>query len=127
MLVLIFHYSLLRVVNAGFIGVDIFFVISGFLITTILKSQLDANCFSFGTFYMARIRRLAPALLIVLFMTLLAGSGWLFPNEFSELSKQALVAQLYVANIYYWRSINYFGLGAQDTYLLHTWSLAVEE
>jgi peptidoglycan/LPS O-acetylase OafA/YrhL len=127
MLVLFFHFSLFRVINAGFIGVDIFFVISGFLITTILKGRLDENRFSFGAFYVARIRRLAPALLIVLFMTLLAGSIWLFPTDFSELSKQALVAQLYIANIYYWRSINYFGLTAQDTYLLHTWSLAVEE
>jgi peptidoglycan/LPS O-acetylase OafA/YrhL len=127
MLVLVFHFSLVRGATAGFLGVDVFFVISGFLITTIIKRQLDTGTFNVGAFYVNRIRRLAPALLVVLLMTMLAGTLWLFPNELIELSKQALVSQLYVANFYYWRSINYFGLGVHDIFLLHTWSLAVEE
>jgi len=127
MLVLIFHFSLVPAVKAGFFGVDIFFVISGFLITTIIKRQLDLDIFSVGAFYVNRIRRLAPALLAVLLMTMSAGALWLFPNELIELSKQALVSQLYVANFYFWRSISYFGLGAHDVFLLHMWSLAVEE
>jgi peptidoglycan/LPS O-acetylase OafA/YrhL len=127
MLVLVFHFSLVTGARAGFLGVDVFFVISGFLITTILKRQLDTSTFSLSAFYVNRIRRLAPALLVVLLMVSSAGALWLFPDQLIELSKQILVSQLYVANFYFWRSINYFGLGVHDVFLLHTWSLAVEE
>ena len=127
MLVLIFHFSLVTAAKAGFLGVDVFFVISGFLITAILTRQLDAGQISLGAFYVNRIRRLAPALLVVLLLVMAAGCLWLFPNELLELSKQALAAQLYVANIYYWRNTSYFGLDAHNVFLLHTWSLAVEE
>jgi peptidoglycan/LPS O-acetylase OafA/YrhL len=127
MLVLIFHFSLVPAAKAGFLGVDVFFVISGFLITTIIKRQLDIGIFGIVAFYVNRIRRLAPALFVVLLLTMSAGAFWLFPNELIELSKQALVSQFYVANFYYWRSISYFGLSTHDVFLLHTWSLAVEE
>src|SRR5258708_4447932 len=127
MLVLVFHFSLLTAVNAGFLGVDVFFVISGFLITSILLEQLEAGSFSFGTFYLSRIRRLAPSLLVVLLIVMFVGSCLLFPSEFIELSKQVLASQLYAANFYFWRTINYFGLGVHEVFLLHTWSLAVEE
>ena len=127
MLVLVFHFSLVTGARAGFLGVDVFFVISGFLITTILKRQLDTSTFSLSAFYVNRIRRLAPALLVVLLMVSSAGALWLFPHQLIELSKQIFVSQLYVANFYFWRSINYFGLGVHDVFLLHTWSLAVEE
>lgn len=127
MLVLVFHFSLVPAARAGFLGVDVFFVISGFLITAILKRQLDTGSFGIGRFYVNRIRRLAPALLVVLLMTMSAGALWLLPNELIELSKQALVSQLYVANFYFWRNISYFGLGVHDVFLLHTWSLGVEE
>ncbi len=126
-LVLVFHFSLVSGVKAGFLGVDIFFVISGFLITSIVKRQLDANTFSLASFYISRIRRLAPALVTVLLLVACAGLWWLFPDDLVELSKQILVSQFYVANIYYWRNVNYFGLGVHDVFLLHTWSLAVEE
>ncbi len=126
MLVLIFHFSLLTRINAGFLGVDIFFVISGFLITSILLIRVEANSFRLGTFYIGRIRRLAPALFAVLFLTMAVAAVWLFPNELIDLSKQVFAAQLYVANIYFRRTVNYFDWGAQII-LLHTWSLAVEE
>lgn len=126
MLVLIFHFSLLTGINSGFLGVDIFFVISGFLITSILLARVDANSFRLGTFYIGRIRRLAPALFAVLLLTMVVAAVWLFPNELIDLSKQVLAAQLYVANIYFRRIVNYFDWGAQII-LLHTWSLAVEE
>jgi peptidoglycan/LPS O-acetylase OafA/YrhL len=126
-LVLLFHFALLPAVKAGFLGVDIFFVISGFLITTIVRRELDAGTFRFGNFYTNRIRRLAPALSVTLFTVLCAGVFWLFPDQLLELSKQVLASQLYVANFYYWRNFNYFGLGVHDVFLLHTWSLAVEE
>ncbi len=127
LLVLAFHFALVPAIKAGFLGVDVFFVISGFLITSILRKQLDADAFSLRKFYINRIRRLAPALLAVLLMVMFAGASWLFPSELIDLSKQALLSQFYVANIYYWRNINYFGLQVHEIFLLHTWSLAVEE
>ena len=127
LLVLVFHFDLVAGSKAGFIGVDVFFVISGFLITSILKRQLDDGTFRIPAFYLGRVRRLAPALIAVLITVWIAGAVLLFPQDFVELSKQVLASQFYVANIYYWRSVNYFGLGGDDVFLLHTWSLAVEE
>lgn len=127
LLVVIFHFDLIPGGKSGFIGVDVFYVISGYLITGIIARQLDAGTFSFSTFYLQRIRRLAPALFAVLALVMLAGGMLLFPDALVDLAKQVLASQLYVANIYYWRSINYFGLHADGVYLLHTWSLAVEE
>jgi len=126
LLVVVFHFDLFSGGKTGFMGVDIFFVISGFLITSIIKTQLDENRFSIKSFYLNRIRRLAPALFIVLLLVIVAGSFWFFPLDFVELAKQALFSQTYVANIYFWRNVHYFGLG-ENRFLLHMWSLAVEE
>jgi len=127
LLVLVFHFDLLSIGKGGFLGVDIFFVISGFLITTIIKKQLDQDRFSFKNFYAKRIRRLAPALFAVLFAVMVAGSVLLFPTDLMELSKELLATQFYFSNFYFWQNINYFGLKAESIPLLHTWSLAVEE
>jgi len=127
LLVGVFHFHLVSGGDSGFMGVDVFFVISGFLITTIVQRQLQAGRFSVGTFWIHRIRRLAPALVATTLLTLLAGWVWLLPPDFAKLAQQTIATQLYVANIFYWRNVNYFGLQAQDVYLLHTWSLAVEE
>lgn len=127
LLVLVFHFDLLWKGKAGFIGVDVFYVISGFLITAIVKKQLDEGVFSLRTFYLNRIRRLAPAFFSILILSFLAGVLWLFPADLIELSKQIFYSQAYLANFYYWRNVNYFGLNADSVYLLHTWSLAVEE
>ena len=127
LLVVVFHFHLISGVDSGFMGVDVFFVISGFLITTIVQRQLQAGRFSVGTFWIHRIRRLAPALVATTLLMLLAGWVWLLPPDFAKLAQQTIATQLYVANIFYWRNVNYFGLQAQDVYLLHTWSLAVEE
>ena len=127
LLVLVFHFDLIPGNRAGFIGVDVFFVISGYLITSILIRQLDAGSFSFRAFYIARIRRLAPALTATLLLVMAAGVAQLFPDDLRELARQALAAQFYIANLYYWRNVNYFGLGTGNVFLLHMWSLAVEE
>lgn len=127
LLVLIFHFSLIPALAAGFTGVDIFFVISGFLITGILLRQLERDEFKITEFYVARIRRLAPALLATLACTFIFGLFVLFPHDLRELARQLVAAQVYVANIYFWRTVNYFGLGSEDVFLLHMWSLAVEE
>lgn len=127
LLVLIFHFRLLPLGKAGFLGVDMFFVISGFLIMSIVRRQLDAGTFKLEAFYLARIRRLAPSLTAVLLLSLLYGWIRLLPLEFLEMGRQVASAQFYVSNVYYWRNFNYFGLGNDQAYLLHTWSLAVEE
>lgn len=127
LLVVVFHFNLIAGAEAGFIGVDIFFVISGFLITSLLRRQLDEGTFSIKAFYLNRVRRLAPALFVVLMLVMAAGSLLLFPADLLELSKQALLSQLYVANFYYREHITYFGLHAPSVLSLHTWSLAVKE
>lgn len=127
LLVLVFHFRLVPGGDVGFIGVDIFFVISGYLITGILFNDLEQGRFTFSEFYVRRIRRLAPAFFVTLILTVGLGAWILFPADFRELSKQVLSAQFYVSNFYYWKNVSYFGLSAQAAPLLHTWSLAVEE
>lgn len=127
LMVLVFHFDLLTPAHGGFMGVDVFFVISGFLITSIINPQIAAGSFKLGTFYLRRVRRLAPALFATLLIVASAGLVWLYPSDLIELSKQVTAAQTYVANIYYWKTINYFGIDTSSAFLLHTWSLAVEE
>ena len=127
MLVLLFHFGLPDALRAGFIGVDIFFVISGYLIVPPIVRGLKERTFSFQRFYERRIRRLAPALLATTTLTLVAALAILTPIELVSFAKETLAAQLYVSNIYYWRYLNYFGLLANQSFQLHTWSLGVEE
>lgn len=126
-LVVVFHFGLVPLGKAGFIGVDIFFVISGFLITRIVTGALERDDFSLGGFYLARIRRLYPALVTVLAGYLVAGWFLFLPDLYAELALEAALSQLYVVNFHFWRSVNYFGLHADGVPLLHMWSLAVEE
>lgn len=127
LLVCIFHFQLLPIGEAGFIGVDVFFVISGFLITRILLRDLNTDRFSLSRFYVARLRRLMPALLATLVLYLIAAAFVFLPDKFEELARETLLTQFYVVNIYFWRTINYFGLQAYNVPLLHMWSLAIEE
>ena len=126
-LVVIFHFQLLPIGEAGFIGVDVFFVISGFLITGNIARGLADGSFRLTTFYYRRVRRLYPAMITMLALYLLAGHVLLLPTKFEELGVETLLSQLYVVNIYFWRTISYFGLRADNVPLLHMWSLAVEE
>lgn len=126
LLVLFFHFDLLEAAG-GFLGVDVFFVISGYLITSILIRGMDDQTFRLSDFYIRRIRRLVPALAATLLLTLAFGFFLLLPDEFQELTRQLVASQFYVANFYYWMNVDYFGLQAEGVYLLHTWSLAVEE
>lgn len=127
LLVSVFHFSLFPIGEAGFIGVDVFFVISGFLITRILATKLASGTFSLSEFYIARLRRLMPALVATLLLYLVVGLFVFLPDRFVELAIEALLSQIYIVNFYFWRSINYFGLRADVVPLLHMWSLAVEE
>jgi peptidoglycan/LPS O-acetylase OafA/YrhL len=114
-------------VPGGFVGVDVFFVISGFLITSIVVSQLRNDSFSFADFYGRRIRRLFPALALVLAASL--GVGWLvlLPEEFEQLGQQAAAAAAFIANFVFWRESGYFDVAAHLKPLLHLWSLGIEE
>ena len=102
LLVVLFHLNLLGI-SGGYIGVDIFFVISGFLITSILIKDLEAKTFSFSSFYERRIRRIFPALLIVLFASLLAGYFILFPKSFSEFGASLASSAIFGANFFFWK------------------------
>lgn len=127
LLVVLFHFGLPEFLRSGFVGVDIFFVISGYLIIPPIIERVQSRQFSFGEFYERRIRRLAPALLATTLLTFAAGLLLLTPFELIGLAKEAISSQLYVSNIYYWRYLNYFGVQANGAFLLHTWSLGVEE
>ena len=111
----------------GFIGVDIFFVISGFLITTIIMQSHAASDFSYRDFYARRIRRIFPALMLVLAATLAFGWYALLPREFAELGKQAAGGAAFVANFIFWGESGYFDTAAETKPLLHLWSLGIEE
>ena len=111
----------------GFVGVDIFFVISGYLISRILLGGLADGSFSFADFYARRVRRIVPALLVVL---LSAGAlGWLLlaPEDFRQLGKHVLAGATFTSNFLLWHEAGYFDAAAEAKPLLHLWSLAVEE
>jgi peptidoglycan/LPS O-acetylase OafA/YrhL len=111
----------------GYLGVDIFFVISGFLITQILKRDLELKKFNLRRFYERRVRRIAPALLLVLACSTLAASVLLLPTDLTNYARSLLATLGFVANVYFWRDTNYFSRAAEDKPLLHLWSLSVEE
>lgn len=124
--VILFHAGIAGF-GGGFVGVDIFFVISGYLITSILWSDLQRGSFSFKKFYERRARRILPALLFVIICTLAVGWLSLPPDRFENLGKSALAAIFSVSNVYFWKDTGYFEAAAESQPLLHTWSLGVEE
>ena len=113
--------------TGGFVGVDIFFVISGFLISTIIFENLKSNSFNFLTFYARRVRRIFPALVIVLPVT--AALGWfvLLPGEYRQLSKHIAAGASFIANYIYLSESGYFDDASFTKPLLHLWSLGIEE
>jgi peptidoglycan/LPS O-acetylase OafA/YrhL len=125
MSVLAFHYG--APLPGGFTGVDVFFVISGFLITSKLNDDIKAGEFSILGFYDRRIRRILPALLVMLGATLLAGYVLLMPGEYESLAASVAMAAFGVSNFYFLTHTGYFDQTADLVPLLHTWSLAVEE
>jgi peptidoglycan/LPS O-acetylase OafA/YrhL len=124
--VVLFHAGF-TTLGGGFVGVDIFFVISGFLITKILVGEIDGAGFSLVNFYERRARRILPALFVVLAVTLVVGGAILVPANLEPVALSGAAAALSVSNFYFWRTTDYFGLGAPFSPLLHTWSLGVEE
>ena len=111
----------------GFIGVDVFFVISGFLITRIILTEVDDGTFALAKFYARRIRRIFPALVVVLAASYLIGWVILLPDEFSLLGESIAAGVAFVSNLFLLRQASYFAPDAADNPLLHLWSLGIEE
>jgi peptidoglycan/LPS O-acetylase OafA/YrhL len=124
--VLAYHYGA-SLLAGGFTGVDVFFVISGFLITSKLTDDLAAGTFSILKFYDRRVRRILPALVVMLAATLLAGRFLLMPGDYKEFANSAATAAFGISNFYFFGNTGYFDQAADLMPLLHTWSLAVEE
>lgn len=114
-------------IRGGFVGVDVFFVISGYLITSVILHDRDAGSFSVLDFFGRRVRRLLPALAVVLMVAAALGWFYLLPHEFNALGKHILAGAGYFANFALRREAGYFDAAADEKPLLHLWSLAVEE
>lgn len=114
-------------VSGGFTGVDVFFVISGFLITSLIVGSMDRSEFSFVDFYDRRARRILPALYVSLSTTLVLGLFLQLPRQLSKMASAAIMAVLFSSNVYFWRTSGYFSDDSELLPVLHTWSLGVEE
>lgn len=125
LMVLMFHLGL--GVPGGYVGVDVFFVISGFLITGIIKREIEQGEFTFTGFYARRARRILPALLAVLLFSSVAAFFILLPSDLERFARSVVAALSSVSNFWFWSQGGYFGSTAEMAPLLHTWSLAVEE
>ncbi|HAJ6811755.1 acyltransferase family protein [Escherichia coli] len=123
--VVLFHFNR-GWVPSGFVGVDVFFVISGFLMTSIIFGGLEGNKFTLWGFYKARARRIVPALAVMLICVMVYGWYHMYTPEFKTLAKHAAASLLFISNIVYWKESSYFAPGAEEKWLLHTWSLSVE-
>lgn len=128
-IVVIFH-AFPSLIPAGFVGVDIFFVISGYLITGILLDELNSGVdlkTMLAQFYARRIKRIFPSLLVVLFLTLLASWFILLPDDYKKLGQQTMAGLGFVSNFLFWQQAGYFDTASDTKPLLHLWSLAIEE
>ena len=127
-LLVIFNHLDLAFFKGGFVGVDVFFVISGFLITSIIKKEVEDNKFTFKNFYKKRILRLAPAYFLVIFSCFILSHFLLAPMELVSFYKSVLASLVFAANFFMWKEVGgYFSSNAEYIPLLHLWSLGVEE
>lgn len=124
--VILFHAGF-SLFSGGFVGVDVFFVISGYLITSIILNELSSGTFSLLHFWERRARRILPALYLVLLVSLPMAWFWLSPQDLLNYADSLLAVALFGSNIWFWLTSGYFDAAAEFKPLLHTWSLAVEE
>jgi peptidoglycan/LPS O-acetylase OafA/YrhL len=123
----LFFHSGLSLFSGGYVGVDVFFVISGYLIAGIIAREVDGGQFSIIRFYERRARRIMPALMAMIAAVLIAASYFYLPGDFEKVPKSALLATLFLSNVGFFLQTGYFAGGSETLPLLHTWSLAVEE
>lgn len=123
----IFFHAGFEIFKGGYVGVDIFFVISGYLITTIILSEIEQEKFSILKFYERRARRILPALFLVMAVSLVLGYFWLMPDEYKNLGQSVAATTLFSNNILLGLTSGYWDLASEFKPLLHTWSLGVEE
>lgn len=123
----VFCHAGFAVFAGGFVGVDVFFVISGYLITSIILRELAAGTFSLRRFYERRARRILPALFLMLAVCLPLAWWWLWPADFRDFAKSLVYVVLFASNIHFFKEIGYFAPDVELRPLLHTWSLGVEE
>ena len=123
----IFFHAGFELFSGGFVGVDVFFVISGYLITTILIEDIENKRFSIVNFYERRARRILPALFFVMLVCIPVAWMWMLPGQMKDFSQSLVAVSLFASNILFWRESGYFDAAAEEKPLLHTWSLAVEE
>jgi peptidoglycan/LPS O-acetylase OafA/YrhL len=123
----VFFHARVAGFNGGFVGVDVFFVISGFLITTIILREVQRGTFSIAHFYERRVRRIFPALMTVMATTLVVGFWLMLPSDFQELSRATRASTWFLANLFFLTKSGYFDAPPDSSPLLHTWSLSVEE
>ena len=124
--VILFHAGF-EVFSGGFVGVDIFFVISGYLITTIILTELEQGKFSIVNFYERRARRILPALFLVMLVCIPFAWHWLLPSDMKDFCRSLVAVSLFASNFLFWHESGYFDTASELKPLLHTWSLAVEE
>lgn len=123
--VVLFHFGVFGF-SGGFIGVDVFFVISGFLMTKIIFSALQEQTFSFLKFYISRANRIIPPLVALILVLTVLGYDLLYPQYYKDFSKHAISSLGFLSNIQYFRESGYFDTDSHFKILLHTWSLSVE-
>lgn len=123
----IFFHAGFSLVAGGYVGVDVFFVISGYLITSLLIADLDAGRFSIGHFYERRIRRILPALLLMALLTAPFATWYMIPDQAKDFYGSLLSVATFVSNFFFSADAGYFGAAPLEKPLLHTWSLSVEE
>ena len=123
----ILYHGGIAAFSGGYVGVDIFFVISGFLIFRLILEELSLGIFSFSNFYQRRIKRILPALFLVIFCTIFPAYFILIPEDFAEFSRSIIATSLFIPNILFWKETGYFNSDVDLKPLLHTWSLGVEE
>jgi len=123
----IFFHAGFDVFRGGFVGVDVFFVISGYLITTIIIQDIESNTFSLLKFYERRARRILPALFIVMLFCSACAIIFMSPYDFEQFSESLIYVSLFTSNLFFWQKSGYFDVASEQNPLLHTWSLSVEE
>src|SRR5215467_2661803 len=126
-LAVVVYHAFPSLAQGGFVGVDIFFVISGYLISTIIVKGLEQGKFSFADFYARRVKRIFPALILVLAVCLIFGWFALLSDEYQRLGKHVAGGAAFISNLILWKEDSYFDVSGELKPLLHLWSLGIEE